>query len=117
MFVPFHGDVIISQFEGYEQLAELDWDGYPRRYGNIQRLDLILEAENDSANRYKASKQADVLMAVTPGGPASRVNRAFWSARARRRRRVTASDRSARAPRCDRIPEARRDRKGQASLH
>jgi hypothetical protein len=32
------------------------------RYGNIQRLDLILEAENDSANRYKVSKQADVLM-------------------------------------------------------
>jgi trehalose/maltose hydrolase-like predicted phosphorylase len=62
MFVPFHGDGIISQFEGYEQLAELDWDGYRRRYGNIQRLELILEAENDSANRYKASKQADVLM-------------------------------------------------------
>jgi beta-phosphoglucomutase family hydrolase len=62
MFVPFHDDRIISQFEGYEQLAELDWDGYRRRYGNIQRLDLILEAENDSVNRYKASKQADVLM-------------------------------------------------------
>jgi beta-phosphoglucomutase family hydrolase len=62
MFVPFHGDGIISQFEGYEKLAELDWEGYRRRYGNIQRLDLILEAENDSANRYKLSKQADVLM-------------------------------------------------------
>src|SRR5690606_37372625 len=32
------------------------------RYGNIQRLELILEAEGDSANRYKVSKQADVLM-------------------------------------------------------
>ena len=31
-------------------------------YGNIQRLDLILEGENDSANRYKLSKQSDVLM-------------------------------------------------------
>jgi beta-phosphoglucomutase family hydrolase len=62
MFVPFHEDGIISQFEGYEALAELDWEGYRRRYGNIQRLELILEAENDSANRYKASKQADVLM-------------------------------------------------------
>ncbi|QBQ55791.1 beta-phosphoglucomutase family hydrolase [Nitrosococcus wardiae] len=62
MFVPFHGAGIISQFEGYEQLAELDWEGYRSRYGNIQRLELILEAENDSANRYKASKQADVLM-------------------------------------------------------
>ena len=62
MFVPFHGNGIISQFEGYEKLAELDWDDYRKRYGNIQRLDLILEAENDSANRYKLSKQADVLM-------------------------------------------------------
>jgi beta-phosphoglucomutase family hydrolase len=62
MFVPFHGDGIISQFEAYEDLTELDWEGYRRRYGNIQRLELILEAEHDSANRYKASKQADVLM-------------------------------------------------------
>ena len=62
MYVPFHGDGVISQFEGYEKLAELDWEGYRARYGNIQRLDLILEAEHDSANRYKLSKQADVLM-------------------------------------------------------
>ena len=62
MYVPFHDDGIISQFEGYEQLAELDWERYRMRYGNIQRLELILEAEDDSANRYKLSKQADVLM-------------------------------------------------------
>src|SRR5690606_11742646 len=62
MYVPFHGDGIISQFEGYERLEELDWERYRLRYGNIQRLELILEAENDSANRYKASKQADVIM-------------------------------------------------------
>jgi trehalose/maltose hydrolase-like predicted phosphorylase len=61
MFVPFH-DGIISQFEGYEALAEFDWEFYRLRYGNIQRLDLILEAENDSANNYKLSKQPDVLM-------------------------------------------------------
>lgn len=61
MYVPFH-DGVISQFEGYEHLMELDWDGYRRRYGDIQRLDRILEAEGDSVNRYKASKQADVLM-------------------------------------------------------
>jgi alpha,alpha-trehalase len=60
--VPFHGDGIISQFEGYEALEELDWEAYRRRYGDIQRLDRILEAEGDSANRYKVSKQADVLM-------------------------------------------------------
>ncbi len=62
MYVPFHEDGIISQFEGYEKLRELDWQHYRTRYGNIQRLDLILEAENDSPNRYKLSKQADVLM-------------------------------------------------------
>ncbi len=62
MFVPFHDDGIISQFEGYEKLRELDWEHYRARYGNIQRLDLILEGENDSTNRYKLSKQADVLM-------------------------------------------------------
>jgi trehalose/maltose hydrolase-like predicted phosphorylase len=61
MFVPFH-DGIISQFEGYEHLKELDWEHYRARYGNIQRLDLILESENDSTNRYKLNKQADVLM-------------------------------------------------------
>ena len=62
MFVPFHADGVISQFEGYESLQEFDWDGYRERYGNIQRLDLILEAEHDTPNRYKLSKQADALM-------------------------------------------------------
>ncbi|HSJ97704.1 MAG TPA: beta-phosphoglucomutase family hydrolase, partial [Myxococcota bacterium] len=62
MKVPFHDGGIISQFEGYERLEELDWEAYRARYGNIQRLDLILEAEDDSANRYKLSKQPDVLM-------------------------------------------------------
>ena len=61
MFVPFH-DGVISQFEGYGDLTELDWDRYRDKYGNIQRLDRILEAENDDVNRYKASKQADALM-------------------------------------------------------
>jgi alpha,alpha-trehalase len=60
--VPFHDDGIISQFEGYGDLEEFDWIGYVERYGDIHRLDRILEAEGDSANRYKVSKQADVLM-------------------------------------------------------
>ncbi len=62
MKVVFHGDGIISQFEGYEDLQEFDWEGYKQKYGNIQRLDRILEAEGDSPNYYKASKQADALM-------------------------------------------------------
>jgi alpha,alpha-trehalase len=60
--VPFHDDGIISQFDGYGDLEEFDWQGYREQYGDIQRLDRILEAEDDSPNRYKASKQADVLM-------------------------------------------------------
>ena len=62
LLVPFHDGDIISQFEGYGDLEELDWDGLRRRHGNIRRLDRILEAEGDTVNRYKASKQADVLM-------------------------------------------------------
>jgi trehalose/maltose hydrolase-like predicted phosphorylase len=61
MFLPLHEGDLISQFEGYEALEELDWESYRRRYGNIRRLDLILETEGDNPNRYKASKQADVL--------------------------------------------------------
>jgi len=60
--VPFHGDGIISQFEGYEELEELDWKSYHTKYGNIQRLDRILRAEGDTPDRYKLSKQADALM-------------------------------------------------------
>jgi alpha,alpha-trehalase len=62
MRVVFHDDGIISQFQGYGELEELDWEGYRRRYGDIQRLDRILEDEGDTPNRYKLSKQADVLM-------------------------------------------------------
>ncbi|PUB29831.1 trehalose/maltose hydrolase-like predicted phosphorylase [Promicromonospora sp. AC04] len=64
MRVVFHGDGVISQFEGYDRLADLDWPTYRSRYGNIRRLDRILEAEDDSVDRYQASKQADVLMLV-----------------------------------------------------
>jgi len=62
MFIPFHGDRIISQFEGFELLEEFDWEGYRARYGNIERLDRILRAENDSTDHYQVCKQADVNM-------------------------------------------------------
>ena len=64
MKVVFHADGVLSQFEGYEQLEEFDWEGYRERYGNIGRLDRLLEAEGDSTDRYKLAKQADVLMLV-----------------------------------------------------
>jgi alpha,alpha-trehalase len=60
--IVFHDDGIISQFDGYEDLEELDWDAYREKYGDIQRLDRILESEGKSPNHYKLSKQADVLM-------------------------------------------------------
>lgn len=62
IFIPFHDDDLISQFEGYELLSELDWQAYRAKYGNIERLDRILKAEGDTPNNYKVSKQADVLM-------------------------------------------------------
>ena len=62
MWVPFNANGTISQFEGWEDLGELDWLTYVERYGDVQRLDRILEAEGDTPNRYKLSKQADVLM-------------------------------------------------------
>ena len=62
MYVPFHGDGIISQFEGYEQLEELDWDAYRAEHDNIQRLDRILRAEGDDPDRYKLAKQADTVL-------------------------------------------------------
>ena len=62
MTVVFHASGVLSQFEGYEQSEEFDWDGYRDKYGDIQRLDRVLEAEGDSTNRYKVSKQPDVLM-------------------------------------------------------
>jgi beta-phosphoglucomutase family hydrolase len=60
--VIFHADGVMSQFEGYEALPEFDWDSYRDRYGNLGRLDLILNAEGGSTNDYRLSKQADVLM-------------------------------------------------------
>ncbi|NQT00020.1 MAG: response regulator [Candidatus Omnitrophica bacterium] len=53
---------IISQFDGYFKLKELDWPAYRRKYGKIQRIDRILKAEGKSPNAYKIAKQADVLM-------------------------------------------------------
>ena len=64
MYVPIRPDGIISQFEGWDQLPEFDWYAYRARYGDISRLDRILEAENDSPNNYRLSKQADTLMVL-----------------------------------------------------
>jgi alpha,alpha-trehalase len=63
MYVPFIRDgKVIEQFEGFDKLKDLDWDRYREQYGDILRLDRILEKEEDSVDNYKAVKQADVLM-------------------------------------------------------
>jgi trehalose/maltose hydrolase-like predicted phosphorylase len=62
LYVPFDADGILMQFEGWEQLEELDWAGLEAQHGDIHRLDRILEAAGDDPNRYKAAKQADALM-------------------------------------------------------
>jgi alpha,alpha-trehalase len=62
MKLAFHDAGILSQFEGYDALEELDWDAYRKRYGHLYRLDFILEAEGKTTNRYKLAKQPDVLM-------------------------------------------------------
>jgi trehalose/maltose hydrolase-like predicted phosphorylase len=61
-FVETDDGTVIEQFEGYAGLLPFDWDGYRQRYGDISRLDRILEAEGDATDRYQVSKQADVLM-------------------------------------------------------
>lgn len=62
IYLPLRDDGILEQFEGFNDLLDLDWNAYKKKYGNIQRMDRILEAEGDSVNRYKVNKQSDVLM-------------------------------------------------------
>lgn len=37
LVIPFHSDGAISQFEGYEDLAELPWDDLRDRHGKLDR--------------------------------------------------------------------------------
>ena len=60
--VPFHTDGVISQFQGYEYLTELDWARSRARYTDIGQFDLILQAEGDCLNNDRVAKQVDVLM-------------------------------------------------------
>lgn len=60
--VVFNDDGTLSQFDGYQDLEPIDLDAYRRRHANIGRLDLILNADHDTTNRYQVSKQPDALM-------------------------------------------------------
>ena len=55
-------DGIIAQYQDYFKLEEVDWEHYREKYGNIYRMDRILNAEGKSADSYKVAKQADSLM-------------------------------------------------------
>jgi trehalose/maltose hydrolase-like predicted phosphorylase len=55
-------DGIISQYDGYFDLKELDWDYYRKKYGNIYRMDRLLKAEGLTPDEFKVAKQADTLM-------------------------------------------------------
>ncbi len=44
-------DGIISQFDGYMDLKELDWDHYRKKYDNIHRMDRILKSEGKISGR------------------------------------------------------------------
>ena len=61
MRLVFHDNGIISQFEGYEQLKELDLDKLAKKHPG-ERADWALEAQCDDANAYRIAKQADALM-------------------------------------------------------
>ncbi len=62
LFVEINDEGIIAQFKGYFDLDEIDWDHYRDKYDDVHRMDRILKAEDDSPNKYKVAKQADVLM-------------------------------------------------------
>ncbi len=55
-------DGIIEQYDGFFDLAELDWEQYRKQYNDIHRMDRILKAEGKSPDDYKVIKQADTLM-------------------------------------------------------
>lgn len=60
--VVFNDDGTLSQFDGYQDLEAIDLDAYRSKHAWIGRLDLILNADHDTTNRYQVSKQPDVLM-------------------------------------------------------
>lgn len=62
IYIPLRHSGVIDQFDGFKLLKNLDFDYYKMKYGNIQRIDRILEREGLNVNDYKVIKQPDVLM-------------------------------------------------------
>jgi trehalose/maltose hydrolase-like predicted phosphorylase len=61
LLVAFHGDGIISQFQGYGELQPLDLEAFKHAHPG-ERVDLALQAEGKDANDYQITKQADFLV-------------------------------------------------------
>ena len=57
----FHGDGIISQFQGFDRLKPIDGKGFAADHPD-GRIDWVLEARGDTVDAYQVSKQADMLM-------------------------------------------------------
>ena len=67
MYVPFHDDGIISQFEGYEKLRELDWDDLPdalRQYSAPRSDPRGGKRQRQPLQTVEASRRADVVLSV-----------------------------------------------------
>lgn len=60
MRIVFHGDGIISQFEGFDRLRPFDQERLPPEFRDA-RVDWALEAIGESADLYRVTKQADTL--------------------------------------------------------
>ena len=87
MYVPIAPDGVISQFEGYRDLPELDWDDYRRRYGDIQRLDRILESEGRSVTTTRCPSRPTCSCCSTCCPPTSCASCSAASATPCRRQR------------------------------
>lgn len=59
--LPFMPTGELEQFRGYSSLEELDHEALKREHP-AKRIDWLLDARGDTVNRYKVSKQPDVLM-------------------------------------------------------
>lgn len=62
LFLPIRPDGILEQFEGWDNLKEINWDSIESEHLDTSRMDRILEARGENINDYKITKQADLLM-------------------------------------------------------
>ncbi|KAJ9446862.1 Trehalose 6-phosphate phosphorylase [Diplonema papillatum] len=62
MYVSIDDTGVVEQFKGFFDLPPLDIDKYKHRYKDLSRMDLVLQAEGESAANYQVLKQADTLM-------------------------------------------------------